>query len=250
MQWAVWLGVSLGIMPALATAATVTIAAAANFRETLDAIAAEFEVQTPHEVTVVTASTGQLYAQITGGAPYDVLLAADEIRPRRLADAGIGDPASLYTYAIGQLVLWTRDSALLDGLGLEVLRGTRFRWLAIANPALAPYGAAAEQTLEALGVWETLQARIVRGENIAQTFLMVDSGNAELGLVALSQVIGIEGTAAYMIVPPALYEPIRQDAILLKRAEHNPAAVSFMEFLKSPAAVSLIEAHGYVSGSR
>jgi molybdate transport system substrate-binding protein len=226
----------------------LTIAVASNFASPLQALQSEFEAASGHQVRIVAASTGQLYAQIVNGAPFDVLLAADEERPRALGEEGWGEPSSRYTYAVGRLALWTRDPKYMDALTLDVLSRGDYRWLAIANPDVAPYGVAAQQLLAALGLWETLQTRLVRGQNIAQTFLMAATGNAQLGLVALSQALAYEEhAAAYVVVPRELHEPIRQDAILLKSARDNPAALAFMQFLKSPAAQALIEQYGYLS---
>lgn len=235
----------LGALASTVHAGSATIAVAANFLSPLEALEIEFEASTGHEIVIVAASTGQLYAQIVSGAPFDVLLAADQERPRMLADDGRADAASLVTYAVGRLALWTRAPALLDGLTLDTLRDGRFRWLAVASPELAPYGAAAREVLEALGLWKVLQPRIVRGENVAQTFVMAETGNAELAFVALSQALAYRGSAAHVTVPTELYAPIRQDAILLQRARENPAAVAFVKFLRSPAAAAVIERYGY-----
>lgn len=227
----------------------LTVAVAANFANTLRALEGEFEAATEHEVTVVTGSTGQLYAQIVNGAPFDILLGADQEHPRLLAAQGWGDPSARLTYAVGRLVLWSREPGLVDESTLGTLGVRDFHWLAIANPELAPYGAAARQTLVALGVWQKLERRIVRGQNVAQAFALAQTGNAELALVALSQALAYEGMASYAIVPAALHEPIRQDAIVLERAAANPAALDFMEFLRSPQAAAIIERHGYTIGS-
>jgi len=226
-------------------AESITIATAANFLNPLRALQAEYEASTGYDIAVVSGSTGQLYAQIINGAPFDILLAADRERPRLLADAGWGDASSRFTYAIGRLALWSREPALVDGLSLDELGALEFRWLAIASPAVAPYGVAAEQVLEALGIWQEMQSRMVRGQNIAQTFALVETRNAELGLVALSQALTYENTAAYVIVPRELHDPIGQDAILLGPARENSAALDFLKFLQSPTATAIIERHGY-----
>lgn len=239
-----------GAATAPARAETVTVAVAANFLAPLRALEAEFEASTGHEITAVVGSTGQLYAQIVNGAPFDVLLAADRERPRLLAEAGRGDAGSRFTYALGRLVLWTREPELRDGLMLDILRSDRFRWLAIANPEVAPYGRAARQVLESLGLRARLEPRIARGQNIGQAFVMAASGNAELGLVALSQALAHERPATYVLVPPGLYEPIRQDAIVLEHARENRGAGAFVEFLGSRAAAAVIERHGYFTPER
>jgi len=225
----------------------VTIAVAANFRGALEALQSEFEAATPHRLAITSASTGQLYAQIVNGAPFDILLAADQERPRLLAESGIGDASTVFTYAVGQLALWSRDEALVTPDTLTRLADVPFRWLAIAEPEVAPYGAAAKQVLENLGLWDALAPRLVRGQNIAQTFAMAETRNAQLGFVALSEALAYAGSASYAIVPSELYEPIRQDAILLHRAADNAAAAAFLDFIRSPAAGGILERYGYRS---
>jgi molybdate transport system substrate-binding protein len=237
-------------LPAPGLAGEVTVAVAANFLEPLRAIGTEFEAATGDELVIVAGSTGQLYAQIVNGAPFDVLLAADSERPALLAEQARGDPATRFTYATGRLALWSRRPDLVDPATLTQLDTLDFRWLAIANPDLAPYGKAAEQTLEALGVWSALApARIVRGQSVAQAFAMAQTGNADLGLVALSQAIAYEGEASYAIVPDTLHEPIRQDAILLRRAADNPTAHALVEFLRGAAAAAIMTRYGYSAGA-
>ena len=239
------LAIVLGALGAPAAGAQhATVAVAANFSIPMQRLETLFEATTAHEITPVAGSTGQLYAQILSGAPYDALLAADALRPARLAEQGAALPDSRFTYAVGRLVLWTREPALMDGLGLEALQGG-FRRLAIANPLLAPYGLAAQQTLQALGLWTALERRIVRGENAGQAFAMVATRNAELGLIALSSVIAYDGTGAAVPVPPHHHDPIRQDAVLLRRGAANPAALEFLVFLQSAAARTVIADAGY-----
>lgn len=223
-----------------AQADSVHVAVAANFTTVAEQLAPLFTAETGHEVVYSFGATGQLYAQITQGAPFEVLLAADAIRPGKAVDEGLGVPGSVFTYAIGALALY---STVLDlGDGAAVLAGGDFDKLAIADPATAPYGVAAQQTLAALGLTEAVAGKLVTGENISQTLQFIETGNAELGFVAASQVVGKPGV---WIVPASLYEPIRQDAVLLTSGEHQPAAQAYMEFLRSPAAVSVIEAAGY-----
>jgi len=200
-----------------ASAGEVTVAVAANAAEAAEALAADFEQRTGHRVTVTVGSTGKLYAQILHGAPFDVFLAADQERPRLLLERGLAVADSRRTYAIGRLVLWSSDPTL--EASAETLRGGSFRWLAIANPDLAPYGAAARATLRELGLWESLRSKIVVGENVGQSFTMAASGNAELGLVALSSVIGPRNgrEGSCWEIPEHLHAPIRQDAVLLDR---------------------------------
>jgi len=227
-------------------AETATIAVASNFAAPFEALAKQFEAAGPHRLTMVSGSTGQLYAQIVNGAPFDALLAADQTYTARLAAEGRGVAASRFTYAVGRLALFTREPERFAPLGTATLARRDFRWLAIANPDLAPYGLAAKETLIAHELWEPLVAgRIVQGQNIAQTFAMVVTRNTELGLVALSQAQTYEGTASYFVIPEALHEPIRQDAILFQRGAPNPAAKAFLEFLSGPEARATIGAFGY-----
>lgn len=229
----------------LAHAESLTIAVASNFRVPAEQIAAKFEQQTGYEVRISSASTGKLYAQIISGAPFDLLLAADSDRPLLLEEAGIGIRGTRQTYAIGGLVLWSRDPAnagadcrrLLDDLGAARL--------AIANPKTAPYGIAAQQFLTNAGLWERVSPRLVYGENIAQALHFVATGNASLGLVAAAQLQDSrlpEATCSW-VVPTSLYEPIEQQAIAINSA--NAATMQFMEFLVSPAAQAVVIESGY-----
>lgn len=228
-----------------ARAEEVTIAVAANFLIPSRALNLEFEAATGHQVIATSGSTGQLHAQIVNGAPYDVLLAADQERPRLLAEQGLGDQSFVFTYAVGQLALWSsKPDSVREGI-FDGLSESDFRWFAIPEPAVAPYGTAALQVLENLGVWQSLESRVVRGQNVAQTFAMIETGNAQLGLVSLSQALAYEGAASYQVVPSELYDPIRQDVILLRRAVENTAARDFLEFLKTPAAIRIIQRYGY-----
>lgn len=227
-----------------ASAGEVTVAVAANAAEAVEALAADFEQRTGHRVTVTVGSTGKLYAQILHGAPFDVFLAADQERPRLLVEQGLAVEDSRRTYAVGRLVLWSPDPAVaVDGEGL---RGGTFRRLALANPDLAPYGAAARETLQELGLWENLRPKIVVGENVGQAFAMAASGNAELGFVSLASALsprhGREGS--YWEIPEHLHAPIRQDSVLLDRARNNQAARDFHEFLDTPWARETMESFG------
>lgn len=243
-----WLGLVCASLAACGGGSEqVSVAVAANFLTPLRAIEAEFETATGHELVLISGSTGQLYAQIANGAPFDVLLAADAERPKRLADEGLGVPSSVFTYALGRLALWSADPELVDASTLVSLVELDVRWIAIANPELAPYGAAARQVLESLGVWDALQPRMVTGQNVAQTFTLVVTRNADVGFVALSQALDYENGASYAVVSEALHGPIRQDAVLLRRGQENPAARELMEFLRGPAAVSIIERQGYAA---
>ena len=232
--------------PALAHAESVTVAVAANFTAPMKAIVAEFEQETGHEVRLSFGSSGKFFAQIVNGAPFQVFLSADDIKPARLEQEGLTVPGTRFTYALGTLALWSPKAGFVD-TGGEVLRSGAFAHVALANPKLAPYGAAAIETMENLGVAADLQRRFVMGENIAQTYQFVASGNAGLGFVALSQVFkeGRVARGSAWIVPVDLHSPIRQEAVLLRRGKDNAAAVALMDFLKSARAVAIIETYGY-----
>ncbi len=236
----------LGLAASGASAGEVSVAVAANFTAPLEAIAAAFTAATGHRVVVCGGSTGMLYAQITQGAPFDVLLAADAATPARIEEDELAVTGTRRTYAVGRLVLWSARPDFVDERG-EVLRGDGFTHLAIANPDLAPYGAAAHETLVALGLAERLAPRLVTGQNVAQTFQFISSGSAELGFVARSQVWrdGRLTSGSGWLVPAGFHSPLRQDAVLLRRGEDNPAAVALLKFLQEPAAVAIIAAFGY-----
>lgn len=218
------------------------IAVAANFTEAAREIAAAFEAETGHRAMLSFGSTGQLYNQIAQGAPYDVFLAADSARPGKAVEEGLAVAGGRFTYAVGRIVLWSRDASLVKAEG--ALRQSGFDRIAIANPKTAPYGAAAVEVMRRLDVYEALEPKIVQGNNIAQTFQFVDTGNAALGFVALSQVARIERGSRWL-VPPELYPPIRQDAVLLEHGSTNAAASAFLSFLKGRQARRIIEKYGY-----
>ena len=225
-------------------ATDIRVAVASNFAEPMKMLASRFEQKTGHKVILAFASTGKHYAQITNGAPFDAFFAADVERPRRLEEANRTVRGSRFTYAIGRLVLWSPRAELVDKNGTILERG-EFRRMAIANPRFAPYGLAAQQVLQTRGLWNIIQSRLVRGENISQSFHFVASGNAELGFVALSQIIkrppnAVQGS--YWKVPQSLYRPIQQQAVMLKE---NDATRSFLGFVRSPQARKLIEEFGY-----
>lgn len=229
-----------------ARADEVHVAVAANFTAPMQRIAAAFEQETGHKAQLSFGSSGKFYAQIRNGAPFQVFLSADDETPARLEREGATLPGSRMTYAVGQLVLWSARPDLVDDQG-QVLRRGPFNKLAIANPRLAPYGRAAEEALASLGLMDGLKSRFVQGENIAQTFQFVSTGNAELGFVALSQVFkdgGIKSGSGW-IVPSNLHSPIRQDGVILRGAKDNPAALALMKFLKGDKAKALIRAYGY-----
>lgn len=222
------------------------IAVASNFAAPAQKIAAEFEKQTGHKAIIATGATGKFYAQIVNGAPFDILLAADDETPAKLEKNGYAVVGQRFTYAIGKLVLWSTKPAIVDA-NADVLKRGGFDHLSIANPKVAPYGAAAVESMKALGVYEALQSKLVMGENIAQTHQFVATGNAPLGFVALSQVLKdgkIEGS--YWIVPERLYSPIRQDAALLSKGKDNKAAAAFLDFIKTnKSAKAIILGYGY-----
>lgn len=240
------LAATFGLIVALAggraSADQTNVAVAANFTDAAKEIAAAFKAKTGHEAVLSFGSSGQLYTQITQEAPFQILLSADAERPQKAVEEGRGVADSRFTYAIGKLVLWSKTPGMVKGP--ETLKAGAFAKLAIANPAGAPYGAAAVETLKALGVHEALAAKIVQGNNIAQTFQFVDTGNAELGFVALSQ-LAANATGSSWVVPQDLYAPIRQDAVLLNKGASNPAALAFIAFLKGPEASQIIERYGY-----
>jgi molybdate transport system substrate-binding protein len=218
------------------------VAVAANFAEPAREIAALFKTKTGNEAILITGASGAFFAQITHGAPFEVFLSADEERPKLAVEQGFAVPESRFTYAVGKLVLWSRVIDVTKGE--ETLKAGNFRQLSIANPASAPYGAAAVETMKALGVWNAVQPKIVQGNSIAQAFQFVDTRNAELGFVALAQLYGIkEGTQ--WLVPNTLHTPIRQDAVLLKKGADNEAAKAFLAFLKTPEAQDVIVRFGY-----
>jgi molybdate transport system substrate-binding protein len=237
--------IALGLALA-AQAGEVSVAVAANFTAPMQKIAPLFEQDTGHKATLSFGSTGRFYAQIKNGAPFDVLLAADDETPAGLEREGQGVAGTRYTYAIGQLVLWSKQPGVVDDKG-EVLKSARFDKLALADPKLAPYGLAAIETLTQLGLLETLKPKFVQGENIAQTYQYVATGNAQLGFIALSQVFAdgrlTQGSA--WVVPASLHTPIRQDAILLNKAKDNPAATALLQYLRGDKARAIVRAYGY-----
>jgi molybdate transport system substrate-binding protein len=238
----------LSLAAALARAGEVSVAVAANFAVPLERIGAAFTAATGHTLKVSAGATGKFYSQIVAGAPFQVLIAADDETPRRLVAEGHAVAGTAFTYAIGRLVLWSAQPGFVDAQG-AVLASTAVRRIAIANPKVAPYGAAALEVMKARGLADALAPRLVTAESIAQAFQFVSTGNAELGFVALSQV-AVPGRAAagsYWLVPSNLYGEIRQDAVLLKPGEGQAPAVALMAFLRSPAARELIAAFGYGS---
>lgn len=241
-----FLALLLAALAGGAHATDVSVAVAANFAAPMQAIAVAFAQDTGHRAVLAFGSTGKFYAQIHNGAPFQVLLAADDDVPARLEKEGLAVAGTRFTYAMGHLVLWSKQPALVDAAG-DVLRHGSFAHLAMADPKLAPYGAAALQTLQQLGVLPSLQPRLVQGESIAQAYQFVATGNAPLGFVALSQVMRegklVEGSS--WVVPANLHAPLRQDAVLLGGAKDNAAALALMAYLKSDKARALMRGYGY-----
>lgn len=251
-----WACVTLGVYSAsCAQAADVTVAVAANFSAPMQRLAQAFEKATGHRVRPAVGATGALYAQIRNGAPFQVLLSADDRTAARLEAEGLAVRDTRFVYAAGRLVLWSADVAQVDSKG-DVLRdagrssvaaqGPRLR-LAVANPKTAPYGAAAFQVLERLGVTARWQDHLVQGDNIAQAHQFVATGNAAMGFVAMSQVM-VDGRLAQgsaWVVPAHLHDPLRQEAVLLRRGEQEPAAQALLAFLKTEQARAIIRAYGY-----
>ena len=229
-----------------AQADEVSVAVAANFAGPLARIAEGFTAATGHTLKVSSGPTGKFYSQILSGAPFEVLIAADDETPKKLITGGHAVAGSQITYAIGQLVLWSAQPGLVDAQG-AVLASGRFTRLAIANPKTAPYGLAALEVLKARGLSDAVAPKLVTGESIAQAYQFVATGNAEIGFVALSQVAlpGKSATGSMWRVPQDLYTEIRQDAVLLKAGASNPAALALLEFLKGETARRIIRDHGY-----
>lgn len=230
-------------LPLQALAEQIRVVVASNFTHAMKDIKHAFEKQSDHEVELIFGSTGKIYAQIINGAPFDAFFAADAERPERLEREGRIQPGSRFSYAIGRIVLWSPDAELQVADG-KVLENDDFHHLAIANPKLAPYGKAAQQVLQAKGLWDKLQNRVVRGENINQTLQFVISGNAELGFIALSQLKSQSGEnpGRHWLVPSELYDPIEQQAVQLS---DKTAVTEFMNFVKSDTARQIISHYGY-----
>ena len=229
-----------------AQAAEVGVAVASNFMAPMQKIAQAFEQDTGHKAMLSFGSTGSFYAQIKHGAPFQVLLAADALTPLKLESEGLGVAGSRFTYAVGKLVLWSRQPGLVDDKG-AILRSGQFERMALANPKLAPYGAAAVEVMSQMGAFKDIQPKLVQGENIAQTYQFIASGNAQLGFVALSQVMadGRLTQGSGWPVPAGLHAPILQDAILLTPGRNNPAARALLGYLQGEKARAIIRASGY-----
>ena len=234
------------MLPMPTLAAEVPVAVAANFSAPMKIIARDFERETGHKATLAFGATGQFYAQIRNGAPFAILLAADDATPIKLEKEGLGVIGSRFTYATGKLVLWSKKPSLVDAQA-DVLRNSPFDKIAIANPKLSPYGAAAMETLDKMGLRERIAPKIVEGSNIAQTFQFVASENAALGFVALSQVVenGTIKEGSAWIVPASMHAPIKQDAVLLSAGRDIPAAASLLKYLQGDKAKAVIRSFGY-----
>jgi molybdate transport system substrate-binding protein len=237
----------LCLAEANAFAAQTNVAVAANFTDAAKEIAAAFQQKTGHEAVLSFGSSGQFYTQITQDAPFQIFLSADNERPKKLVDEGLGVAESRFTYAVGKLVLWSKTPNLVKGE--ETLKTASFAKLSICNPVAAPYGAAAVEAMKSLKVYDALQPKFVEGANITQAFQFVQTGNAELGFVALSQLTGIDSGSRWL-VPQTLYSPILQDVVLLKKGASNDAATAFITFLRGPEARAIIEKYGYEVGER
>jgi molybdate transport system substrate-binding protein len=241
------LGLAALLAAAPANADEALVAVAANFAGAVEAIGGEFAKDTGHTIQTTTGATGKLYAQIGEGAPFAILLSADSKTPAKLEEEGKAVADTRFTYAVGKLSLWSADPGRIGADPKAALTAAETLHIAIANPDLAPYGVAAREALTALGLWDTIQPKIVMGENIGQTFSMVDSGAAQMGFVATSavQAPSKESEGSRYDVPQDLFKPIRQDAVLLKAGEGNAAATAFLDYLKGDKAKSIIASFGY-----
>lgn len=226
--------------------AQLTVAVAANFAAPMKVIASQFETDHGVALKIAYGATGQFYAQIRNGAPFEVFLAGDVETPAKLVDQGLALAQTQFTYATGQLVLWSRDPELIDRDG-AVLRSGDFKRLALANPVLSPYGAAALEVLTHLGLRESLTPKFVQGANIGQAFQFVASGGAQLGFVAMAQVFadGRLSSGSAWVVPGHYHTPIKQDAVLLVAGAHNPAAHTLLQYLASPEVADILQSFGY-----
>ena len=234
------------LMSGITSADEVQVAVAANFTAPMQKIAADFEKDTGHKAQLIFGSTGKFYTQIKNGAPFEILLAADDETPVKLEKENSAVAGSHFTYAIGKLVLWSAKPGFVDDKG-EALRKGEFKHLSLANPKLAPYGAAAIEVLTTLRLIDEIRPRFVEAENITQAFQYISTGNAELGFVALSQVIkdGKIADGSAWIVPANLYQPIRQDAVLLEKGKGKPAAEALMKYLANDKVKAVIKSYGY-----
>lgn len=229
-----------------ARADEVQVAVAANFTAPIQAIAADFKKDTGHTLVAAYGATGQFYAQIKNGAPFEVFLSADDSTPQKLESEGDTVKGSRFTYAVGTLALWSAKEGYVDAKG-DVLQKNQYQHLSIANPKAAPYGLAATQVLAKLGLTDQVKSKLVEGQNITQAYQFVSTGNAELGFVALSQIYkdGKVSSGSAWIVPGQMYDPIKQDAVILNKGKDNPAAKALVDYLKGPKAAAIIKSYGY-----
>jgi len=244
IQLTTFIGILILLLTNLSFAETIHVAVAANFTNAAKEISKIFSEKTGHKVILSYGASGLLYMQIKESAPFHVFLSADKEFPKRLADENFGVTASQFTYAIGKLVLWSKKSELPPSD--QILKNGNFTKISIANPALAPYGSAAIEVMNALKVYDTLRSKIVQGNSIAQAFQFIDTDNAEIGFIAQSQIIDRKDGMSWLI-PQNLYTQISQDAILLKSAEKNIAAQEFLIFLRGETAKDIIRKYGYGS---
>ena len=234
------------VVAANAQAAEIKVAVASNLANTLKEIAVEFQRDTGHQLAITPGATGKFYAQISHGAPFDVFLSADDETPRKLAQEGKAIAASQFTYALGRLALWSPSPDLVDK-NADILKTDKFKYIAIANAKVAPYGQAAVQTMQKLGVLSKIEPRVVQGESIAQTFQFVSTGNAQLGFVALSQIFenGKIKTGSAWIVPEEMHEQLKQDAVVLQSCKNTSACQALMDYLKSEKIKKMMSSYGY-----
>jgi len=242
---------SAAVVFGTAKAEEITVAVAANFTAPMQKIAQAFEQDTGHKVLLAFGATGKFYAQIKNGAPFAVLLSADDETPARLEKEGVAVAGTRFTYAVGRLALWSKNPSLVDDKGQVLLSNNtdknNFKKLAIADPKLAPYGAAAIEVIERMGVIDKVRPKLVQGDSIGQAFQFVMTENAELGFVALSQ-ISIDGRISQgsaWVVPPNLYTPLKQDAVLLPFGKDNTAAIALMKYMRTERAQTIIRSYGY-----
>jgi molybdate transport system substrate-binding protein len=234
------------LMTANAQAAEIKVAVASNFANVLKEIAVEFQKDTGHQLAITPGATGKFYAQISNGAPFDVFLSADDETPRKLAQEGKAITSSQFTYAIGRLALWSPNPEMVDK-NADILKTDKFKFIAIANAKVAPYGQAAVQTMQKLGVLTKIEPRVVQGESIAQTYQFVSTGNAQLGFVALSQIFehGKIKTGSAWIVPEEMHEQLKQDAVILQTCKQTSVCQDLMDYLKSDKAKKMMASYGY-----
>ena len=234
------------VVAANAQAAEIKVAVASNFANTLKEIAVEFQKDTGHQLAITPGATGKFYAQISNGAPFDVFLSADDETPRKLVQEGKAIAASQFTYAIGRLALWSPSPVLVDK-NADILKTDKFKYIAIANAKVAPYGQAAVQTMQKLGVLTQIEPRVVQGESIAQTFQFVSTGNAQLGFVALSQILenGKIKIGSAWIVPEEMHEQLKQDAVVLQSCKQILVCQALMDYLKSEKVKKMMASYGY-----